>query len=85
MQACFVKMINQKKSITPTESNKQRNSKSTFQRLEEDLRKFQEAGFRDVNLDRFCENGETFADTRILNHAKFHKTCRNSFGNYNLE
>ena len=74
-----------KKVITLTESNKQGTSKNTFQRIEEDLRKFQEAGFRDVNLDRFCKNGRTFVDTCILNHAKFHKTGRNSFDNYHFE
>ena len=73
------------KVITPTESNKQGTRKNTFQRIEEDLRKFQEAGFPDVNLDRFCENGETFGDTCILNHAKFHKRCRNIFDNYHFE
>ena len=71
--------------MTPIESKKQGTSKNTFQRLEEDLRKFQEAGFLDVNLERFCKNGETFADTCILNHAKFHETCRNSFDNYHFE
>ena len=39
------------KIITTTECNKQGTSKNTFQRIEGDLRKFQEAGFRDVNLD----------------------------------
>ena len=73
------------KSLTPTESKKQGTSKKTFQRIEEDLRKFQEAGFSDPNLDRFCENGEAFADTCILNHAKFHQTCRNSIDNYHFE
>ena len=71
--------------INPVESNKQGTSKNTFQRIEEDLQKFQEAGFRDVILDRFCKNGETFAYTCILNHAKFHKTCQNSFDNHHFE
>ena len=71
------------KNINLTESNKQGTSKNTFQRIE-DLCKLQKAGFRDVNLDIFCENGETFADTCILNHAIFHKTFRNSFDNYHF-
>ena len=71
------------KIITPAESNKQWTcSKNTFQRIEEDLRKFQEAGFRNVHLDRFCKNRETVPDTCIL---KFQKTCRNNFDSYPLE
>ena len=51
------------KVITPTESNKQGTSKNIFQRIEEDLRQFQEAELCDVNLDRFFEHGETFVET----------------------
>ena len=36
-------------------------------------------------MDRFCEDGETFADTCILNHDKFHKTCLNNFDSYHFE
>ena len=42
------------KIITPTESNKQGTSKNTFQHIQEDLWKFQEAGFRDVNFEDFA-------------------------------
>ena len=71
--------------ITPTESNKQRTSKNIFQRIEEGLQKLQETAFPDVNMNRFCGNGETFADTCTLNQTKFHKTCRNSKDNYHFE
>ena len=71
----FCRNDKSEKIITSTEPNKQGTSKNTFQRIEEDLRNFQEAGFRDVNLDKFCKNGGTFADTSILNYADFHKTC----------
>ena len=81
----FFETDKSEKVPTPTESNKQGISKNTFQRIEEGLRKFQETGFRGVNLGRFGENGEAFADTCILNYAKFHKTRRNSFDNYPFE
>ena len=38
-----------------------------------------------TNTFQRIENGQTFVDTCILNHAKFHKTCRNSFHNYHFE
>ena len=80
----FCKNDNSEKIVNPTKSKKQGTSK-TFQCIEEDLQKFEETEFRDANLDRFYENDEAFADHCILNHAKFHKTCQNSFDNYHFE
>ena len=73
LYACFGQNVKYEKIITSTESKKQGASKNIFQCIEEDLQKFQEAGGRDVNLNRFCENGEIFPDNCILNHANFYK------------
>ena len=85
MKCMFCQNDKSEKTVTSTEPKNQGTSKNTFQRIEEDLRKFQKAGFRDANLDRFSENDETLADNYILNHSKFHKICRNSFENYHFE
>ena len=66
-KSMFCQNDKSEKIMTPTKSNKQGTSKNTFQCIEEDLGKFQEEGFCDVNFDRFFEDVETFEDTCILN------------------
>ena len=71
------------KVITSTLSNKWGTSKNPFQRIEENLRKFQEAGFCNVkwNFPRLVRHLRIFVFSITLNFTK----CRNNFGHYHFK
>ena len=71
--------------VNPTESKQRSNCKQTFDSLEEDFRKFEAEDIGDITVSTFCDVGQSYSETCLLHHVKFHKTCRNSFENHHFQ
>ena len=59
--------------VNPTESKQRSNCKQTFDSLEEDFRKFEAEDIGDITVSTFCDVGQSYSETCLLHHAKFHK------------
>ena len=81
----FCQNVKTEKLVNLTESKQRSNCKQTFDRLEEDLRKSEAESNGDITVHKFCDVGQTFSETCLLHHTKFHKTCRNSFDNHHFQ
>ena len=81
----FCQDVKTEKLVNPTESKLRSNCKQKFDRLEENLQKFEAKSIGDITVYKFCDVAQTFSETCLLHHSKFHKTCRNSFNNHHFQ
>ena len=77
--------VQEKKLICPRESKNQNGENKTFEKIEEDLRRFEDAGYSEMSVDKFIENGQTFSETCIKNNGKYHKICRKKYDKHHFE
>ena len=77
--------IKNEKLICPRESKNQNGENKTFETIKEDLRRFEAAGYSEMSVDKFIENGQTFRETCINNNGKYHKICRNKYDKHHFE
>ena len=81
----FCHGVKTEKLVNLIESKQISNCKQTFNRLEEDLQKFETESIGVITVYKFCDVGQTFSETWLLHHVKFHKTFRNSFNNHHFQ
>ena len=77
--------VKTEKLVNPTESKQRSNRKQTFDRLQKDLWKSEAESIGDITVYKFCDVGQTFSETCLLHHGKFHKTCRDSFDSHRFQ
>ena len=80
----FFQELKTEKLVMPTESKQRSNCKQTFDSLEEDSENLRQRT-PGISQSKFCDVEQSYSETCLLHHAKFHKTCRNSFENHHFQ